>query len=126
MPLYTGDAVELFVGENPGTGANISGAATTYSKRMDALEGSRGSFQLIWTGTLSGTISVQSTNLGDAATDSDTGWVTETGIIVPAQPSGSASSTMVHYFECGARWTRIKYVNGSGAGTLRAVGLVKR
>ncbi len=117
--------VQLLEGANPKTGATISGATTYYSKRLDCLGASRASFHLIWTSTVSGTPVVQSSNVDEAAADSDTGWVTESDVNFPTVPAGSASSTMVHVFENCARWLRIKYPNDSGSGTLRVIGTAK-
>lgn len=116
---------EIFPGENPGEGIEVTGTTSYYSKRLDCDGKSRASFHLIWTGTAAGALTIWSTNDQNAADDADTGWYNESDVTMPAQPAGSASSVMLHIFENAARWARIKYVNASGEGTLRGVAVVK-
>lgn len=120
--------IELFGNATPPLNSTAVSSTNTYrSKRLDTLDGSRVGLHISWTGTPTGTLTLWSTNQADANTDgsADTGWVEETDITFPAQPAGSASGIMLHLFEVGARWVRLKYVNASGSGELRGTGVVK-
>jgi hypothetical protein len=117
-PLFVDDE------ENPDAGAAVTGVTTYHSTRLDTLGGSHSAIHILWTGTPTGTVLIQSSN--DNPADKTTqDWVDEPGINIPVEPTGSAVSTMVHVFHNGARWLRVQYDNTAGSGAIRALANVK-
>lgn len=83
---------------------------------VDMLSLPFGAIELIWTGTPTGTFSID----GSIDNVSNSGLVTKwypTGTDV-TNPSGSASSTLVNLSGIGFRWIRVSYTRTSGSGSL--------
>lgn len=81
-----------------------------------------GSIQVIWTGTPTGTFSVQGSLdyfLGPDGKPGNVGTWDDMGISVTA-PSGSAGKALVDITITGIPWVKIVYTNTSGTGTLTA------
>lgn len=76
------------------------------------------SFQLSWTGTPTGAITVWGSDKDQPDESSDADWFAITASPAPANPAGGASSTHGEVNDVNCKWKRLKYVNASGSGTL--------
>mgnify|MGYP000101883020 CR=1 FL=1 len=84
------------------------------------------SYTIVWTGSPTGTFSVQVSNdyipnpLGvqDAPVNAGT-WVA-LSLSTTVAPAGSGSSAFIDIDTCGAAWIRLVYTRSSGTGTLNA------
>ena len=69
-----------------------------------------------WSGTPSGTISLEVSN---DSTDGVNGtWVAYTDVTLGTQPAGSTGKFGVSLADIGYRWIRVVYTSSSGSGTL--------
>lgn len=99
-----------FVGKQTGSSTPADGTG----QRLR--DGTRLSIQAFWTGTLTGTISVEASS---NTTDGVNGiWTPLTVTIHGAQPAGSAGSLMIDPLSVAAPWIRIRYTAVSGAGNV--------
>jgi len=97
-------------------GVAVSSTNTYYSSKIS---GSLYlSLQLAWTGTPTGTFTVQGSDKAEPNEANDTDWYSITPTGAPTNPAGSASSTSGRVNEFNCLWKRVKYVNSSGSGTL--------
>lgn len=105
-------------GTNFSGGVAVSGTSTYYSDAIN-VDGEAASWHFVWTGTPTGTFTLWYSNKPDASDADDTDWVQDSSF--PASnPAGSASKAFVAASGVAALRTRIKYVNASGSGTIKA------
>jgi hypothetical protein len=107
--------------------ANKSGASSFFGKQTGTTipadgtgtrikVGARLSIQAVWTGTLTGTISVEGS---DSSTDGVNGsWTPLTVTLHGTQPAGSAGNFMIDPLTFAAAWIRIRWTFVSGAGNI--------
>jgi hypothetical protein len=91
---------------------NIPTLATTTSASIDLSNIVAFSIQFTWTGTPTGTVSINASCDG-------TNWT-----LIPnssAATGGAAGNFLVNYFEAGFRYIQAVYTNTSGTGTVIAV-----
>ncbi len=98
------------------SGVAVSATNTYYSAKISG--SNYLSLQLAWTGTPTGTFTVQGSDKEIPNEASDTDWYSITPTQAPSNPAGSAAATSGRVNEFNSRWKRIKYVNASGSGTL--------
>jgi len=99
-----------FVGKQTGTPVPPDGSG------FRVKDGSRMSIQAFWTGTLTGTISIEaSLNSTDGVNGN---WTSLTVTLHGAQPAGSAGSLMVDPITVAAPWLRVRWTFVSGAGNI--------
>lgn len=84
------------------------------------------SYLVVWTGSPTGTFTVEVSNdfvpspIGVIPKDSDTGtWVT-LALSATVAATGSGSSAFIDIDTIGATWIRLKYTRSSGTGVLNA------
>lgn len=95
----------------------MSGTNAIASTAMDLQSLPFAALEAIWTGTPTGTFSV------DGSLDKVTWYPTNTSV---NNPAGSASSTLINIgFPIGFRWLRLSYTNASGVGALTVNGMAK-
>lgn len=97
-------------------GVAVSSTNTYYSSKISG--SAYLSLQLAWTGTPTGTFTVQGSDKVAPVESTDTDWFTITPTQAPANPAGSATATSGRVNEFNCLWKRVKYVNASGTGTL--------
>lgn len=100
-----------FVGKQTGTASPPDGAGTRIKVAA------RLSIQAIFTGTLTGTISVEAS---DNSTDGVNGTWTPVTVTLAggAQPAGAAGSLLIDPLTVAAAWIRTRWVFVSGAGNI--------
>lgn len=109
---------------------NMTGTATLHSHPMDWQTIRGGAIQAVWTGTPTGTFTVEgSLNYlpnpdGSPGTGTNAGVWTSLGASV-SNPAGSAGNSIVDISLTGVPWVRLTYVNVSGTGTLTVYGAGK-
>jgi hypothetical protein len=108
----------------------VSSTDTYYSAPIALGNASLLGVQAIWTGTPTGTLTVEFSNdpgvgaywdayVAQAAVGVAPTWTAPTtGGTFPANPAGGASSVLESFGNIGYMWARVKYVNASGSGTL--------
>lgn len=106
--------------DNTKTSQAVSGTSVYRAAKTDLRSLPDASYQFIWTGTPTGTIIIQVSNLPEPPDTSDTGWNTLTLAVAITQPAGSASGDYCDLAALPFRWVRCKYTNASGSGTLAA------
>lgn len=112
-----------------GTANNMTGTTAITGKAVHIFGLSKASFQAIWTGTPTGTFTVQVSNYpGNVYNDDGTiiSSVTWTTLTSPAawtalQPAGAAGNADFSLADLSQRWIRPIYTNTSGTGTLTFV-----
>jgi hypothetical protein len=99
-----------FVGKQTGSPTPADGAGTRIKV------GARLSIQAIWTGTLTGTLSVEGCNW---STDGVNGtWTPLTVTLHGTQPAGAPGSFMIDPLTVAAAWIRVRWTSVSGAGNI--------
>ena len=117
MPVYKIYSDKSGV-DNGANGVAVSSTNTYYSNSI-LIDGEAVSWHFVWTGTPTGTFTLQYSNKPDAAAGSDTDWVEDTSF--PAvNPAGAASKAFISASQTAALYCRLKYVNASGSGTIKA------
>lgn len=119
MTSDTGDAAA------PKTnGVAVSSTTTYYSKMWGGTNSTAYDLQVTWTGTPTGTLTLQVSNKPNPDESTDADWVTTTeGAMV--NPAGSASGFRVAVNGSHGK-KRLKYVNASGSGVLYGFVVVPR
>lgn len=86
-----------------------------------------GSFQVIWTGTPTGSFVVEVSNADSDRSGATSNWVDISSLITPTltAPAGSAGSMYINLDNIGAKYVRIRYVATSGTGVLNVWGCGK-
>lgn len=100
-------------------GVAVSSTNTYYSKMWSGESTDSYDIQVSWTGTPTGTLTLQVSNKENPVESTDADWVTSTEITV-TNPAGSASGFRQACTGSPAYRKRLKYVNASGSGTLYA------
>lgn len=101
----------------PTNGVAVSSTTTYYSKMWSGGDSAAYSLQVAWTGTPTGTFTLQVSNVPNPDESTDTDWKTSTEVTV-VNPAGSASSFLVSTTASPHMKKRLKYVNASGSGTI--------
>lgn len=91
-------------------------SASLSTNGVDMLSLPFGAIELVWTGTPTGTFTVDGSIDAVTSPSGVTNWF-NTGTTVTA-PAGSASSTLVNLTTIGYRWIRVSYTRVSGSGSL--------
>lgn len=98
-------------------GVAVSSTTTFYSVPWYSDDGQ--SITVFATGTMTGTFTLWHTDVDTPVLTSDVDWVQDTAF-APTNPAGAdvkfTDNTAVHK----SRWKRLKYVNASGTGTVKA------
>lgn len=100
-------------------GTVVSGAATFYSFMVSGEDRQNLSGQIFWTGTPTGTFTLQFSNKPNPDETNDNDWSADTSTFT--NPAGSAGSTPFGSTIVASAFAfhhRIKYVNASGSGTM--------
>jgi hypothetical protein len=100
------------------TSGTMSSTNTIYSQIIPISKMDNVGVQLDWTGTPTGTITVQVSNNGNI-------FHALTFNPALAQPSGSAAGLCINLNQLSFRYIIIQYVNASGSGTLTGSGQAK-
>jgi hypothetical protein len=120
--LFTTSATDGRPGATDGVA--VSSTNTYYSAPV-TLAGADGlSVSVEWSGTPSGLLTLWKSNKPDPVLTDDSDWQQETDALT--DPFGSASKTSEEYGNFRASLVRLKYVNSSGSGTLKAYANVNR
>lgn len=98
-------------------GVAVSGTTTYYSKMWTGLDSYGYDLQVAWTGTPTGTFTLQVSDKPNPVETTDADWVTSTEVTV-VNPAGSASQFRVATVASPAYRKRLKYVNATGTGTI--------
>lgn len=106
-------------------GVAVSSTNTYYSKVWSGNDSATYDLQVKWTGTPTGTLTLQVSNVPNPDESDDADWVTTTEATMTA-PAGSASGFRDVPTGPSAGKKRLKYVNASGSGTLYAYVTVPR
>lgn len=124
--------IKLFVTTTSGdsgapatSGKSVSGTSTYYSKMWSGLDATAYDLQVSWTGTPTGTLTLQVSNKPNPDETSDTDWVASTEVSL-TNPAGSATGFRVAATGSPAFRKRLKYVNASGTGVLSGWVIVPR
>jgi len=112
-----------------GTTGSMSGTSTIHSQVFDMRKNEGCSFQPIWTGTPTGTITIEVSldyvpNL-QSSTPINAGTWTNIGASIPTQPAGSSGSTFIPIYAACTAWIRLTYVNASGTGAMSGMFMSK-
>ena len=102
------------------SGVAVSGTTTYYSDITDVSSILNPSYHLEWTGTPTGTFTIQGSNKENPNPASDADWFTPTLAVAIVQPAGTASKDFVDLTGWPFRKVRLKYVNASGSGVIHA------
>lgn len=95
----------------------VTGANTYYSKMWSGGDSVSYSLHVVWTGTPTGTFTLQVSNKPNPNEANDTDWVTSTEVVV-VNPAGSASQFLVSTTASPHMKKRLKYVNSASSGTI--------
>jgi hypothetical protein len=95
----------------------VTGANTYYSKMWTGGDSVSYSLHVIWTGTPTGTFTLQVTDKPSPTETTDADWVTSTEVAV-VNPAGVASQFLVSTVSSPHMKRRLKYVNSAGSGVL--------
>lgn len=96
---------------------NAVSSTNTYTTTVKAIDFQTFTFQIEWSGTPTGTISI----LGSL----DGTNYRSFGASVSVQPAGTASGVLVPLYGHGMKWLQVSYTNASGSGTMVVSGLGK-
>lgn len=105
-------------------GKAVSSTTTYYSKVWSGNDSSVYDLQVRWTGTPTGTLTLQVSDKPNPDESTDTDWVTTTEAAM-TNPAGAGSSFRVTADKSPGK-KRLKYVNSSGSGVLYAYVTVPR
>ncbi len=105
-------------------GVAVSSTSTYYSKMFGGFGSDAYDLHVVWTGTPTGTLTLQVSDKPNPVETSDTDWVTTTETTM-TNPAGSGSSFRVAK-DVSPGHKRLKYVNSSGSGVLYAYVIVPR
>ncbi len=105
-------------------GVAVTGANTYYSKVWSGNDSAAYDLQVVWTGTPTGTLTLQVSDKPNPNEANDTDWVTTTETVM-VNPAGSASQFRVATTSSPGK-KRLKYVNSASSGTLFAYVTVPR
>lgn len=116
---------DQIIADPSNTTAPLTVAGTQYSRPLRVGAGTKASFHLEWTGTLTTAVTFWSTNKPDRERNdaADTDWVQETAI-THAGTGGAAGKSMTHVSDLACELLRIKLVTSGGAGTMKGWGKV--
>lgn len=103
-------------------GVAVTGTNTYYSKMFGGFNRLGYDLQVVWTGTPTGTLTLQVSDKPNPDETTDTDWVTTTETTM-TNPAGSAAQFRVAFLTSPGH-KRLKYVNSSGSGTLFAYAIV--
>ena len=93
--------------------------ATTYSLKFRPAASGLHAIQLGWTGTLTGTFSLQYTALEYPSDSADTNWDSDADWATAASdPAGAPGTTFVPTTFASGGWYRVKYTHTSGTGNM--------
>lgn len=106
-------------------GVAVSSTNTYYSKMWSGGDSVAYSLQVVWSGTPTGTFTLQVSDKPQPNEATDTDWVTSTEVTV-VNPAGSASQFLVSTTVSPHMRKRLKYVNASGSGTITGFVTVPR
>jgi hypothetical protein len=106
-------------------GVAVSSTNTYYSKMWTGEDSNAYDLQVNWTGTPTGTLTLQVSDKPNPVETSDADWVASTEVTV-TNPAGSASGFRVATVASPAYRKRLKYVYASGSGTIFAYVTVPR
>lgn len=110
-------------------GLPMTGTSTTISEVIDVRNSYAMAIQLYWSGTPTGTFSIQGSmnynlsTLGSNVLNAGT-W-DDMGITTANSPAGSAGHTLIDITATGISWIRVVYTNSSGSGTLTGMAQTK-
>lgn len=97
---------------------SVAGTSVSAGTRMDQNQ-TKFSSVVSWTGTPTGTVSMQASN---DSTDGVNGtWVAKPTTITGTQPAGGVGSLLVEATDVAEAWLRYAYARTSGAGALSGV-----
>lgn len=100
-------------------GVAVSGTSTYYSKMWSGHESQAYAMHVVWSGTPTGTFTLWMSDISNPSETDDTDWVQDTSF-VPTNPAGAAGKFRDDVYGAAARRKRLKYVNASGTGTIKA------
>ena len=103
--------------ETPLFSAAVSGTSPVTIGPVKVSDFQTTTFQLEWTGTLSGTIDVQGSLDGVNFRDF--------GATASVQPAGSAGGVLIPLYGSGMKWLQVVYTNATGSGNLTGTCLSK-
>lgn len=96
----------------------VSATSTYYSTPTSLKLLRHAAYTLHWTGTPTGTFTVWASNKPSPSLTDDTDWVNLSLARAITQPAGTASKDYVDVSDDPFLWSRLKYVNASGSGTI--------
>jgi hypothetical protein len=103
------------------TGA-MTGTSVIHSQAFNIQQQQCASFQPKWTGTPTGTFTVEVSNdyapNSQSSTPLNAGTWDNIGASISVNPSGSAGHTYIPIYASGAHFVRLTYTNASGSGVL--------
>lgn len=101
-------------------GVDVSGVTVFRGTPMLISRLANCSYQFLWTGTPTGTFTIQVSNKPNPDLATDTDWTTLTLATAITQPAGSASNDFVDLSGLPALWVRPRYVNAASTGKIFA------
>src|SRR5215207_1960685 len=97
----------------------VTGANTYYSQPVGVPDGKALGLEVVFVGTMTGTLSLWLTNKPNADRASDTDWIQDT-TFTPTNPAGAGIKNFYTVGNLTCTSARLKYVNSAGSGTLKA------
>lgn len=97
---------------------SMTGTTTIKSLPLDLLKLTGAALQASWTGTPTGTLSVEGSIDGINYSD--------IGASIPTQPAGAAGSVLLNLVDLQFRYARMSYTNATGSGGLTVMGEAKQ
>lgn len=127
MPTYKQFITQSGTDANaPSTnGVAVTGTNTYYSLMWGGEDSPGYDLHVEWTGTPTGTFTLQISDKPNPDETSDADWVASTEVAM-TNPAGSASKFRVATLTSPAYRKRLKYVNATGSGTLTAYVTIPR
>ncbi len=101
----------------------VTGANTYYSKMWSGGDSVAYSIQVVWTGTPTGTFTLQVSDKPNPIETTDADWVTSTEVAV-VNPTGAAGQFLISTTASPHMKKRLKYVNSAGSGVLTGYAVV--